>query len=54
MRKLDPKTSLVLRGIGGSLEIFEAEAQAGIKAGRHCPDDKPVVVDCLRQWIFIQ
>ena len=51
VRKLEPKPSLVLRGIGGSIRAFEVEAQAGIKAGRYCPEDMPLVVECLRRWI---
>ena len=37
--RLEPKPSRILNLIGGSLEKFEAEIQAGIEAGKYCPND---------------
>lgn len=35
----------------GPIDEFEAEAKAGIKAGRNDPNDMPIVVIAIRQWI---
>ena len=39
--KLEPKPSKILRAIGGSVERFEGEIQAGIDDGKYCPQDMP-------------
>jgi hypothetical protein len=48
--KLEPKPSKILLNIGGSLEKFEAEIQAGIDDGRYCADDMAVIVKVIRKW----
>jgi hypothetical protein len=50
VHKLEPKPSKALRKIGGSIEKFEAEMQAGIDAGTYDPDDMPIVVKCIKRW----
>lgn len=39
-----PKTAF------GDLEVWEAEAQEGIDAGKLCPLDAPIVLRCIRRW----
>lgn len=34
----------------GSLNAFEAEMEQGIKAGKLCHMDAPVVLRCIRSW----
>jgi hypothetical protein len=48
--KLEPKPSKILLKIGGSIEKFEAEIEAGIDDGRYCPQDMPIVVHAVRKW----
>lgn len=36
--------------IYGSMDAFEAKANAGINAGQLDPSDMPVVIQCLRRW----
>ena len=50
--KLEPKPSRILLKIGGSIEKFEAEVQAGIDDGKYCPDDMPIALYCIRKWIL--
>lgn len=35
----------------GSIDEFEAETKAGINAGRYDPNDMPIVVIAIKQWI---
>lgn len=49
--KLEPKPSRILRKIGGSIERFESEMQAGIEAGIYDPLDMPGVVNCIKRWL---
>lgn len=32
------------------VDRFEADARAGIEAGRYCPVDMPLIVTCFRRW----
>ena len=50
VRKLEPKASKILLKIGGSVEKFEAEIQAGIDDGRYCRQDMPIVARAIRKW----
>lgn len=50
VRKLEPQPSRILLKIGGSIEKFEAEIQAGIDDGRYCPQDMPIVARVIRKW----
>jgi hypothetical protein len=34
----------------GSLAAFEADVQQGIKAGKLCHMDVPIVLNCIRSW----
>ena len=35
----------------GLMEEFEAETKAGIKTGRYDPNDMPIVLIAVKQWI---
>lgn len=35
----------------GPIDEFEAETKAGINAGRYDPNDMPIVVIAIKQWI---
>lgn len=50
IRKLEPKAGKVARRLG-SLERWEAGCNAGIEAGRYCPEDMPQVMYCIRRWV---
>jgi len=50
VRKLEPRDGYVIRKLG-SLEVFEADVQAGIAAGRYDPVDMPDVLLCIRRWV---
>ena len=34
----------------GSVDAFAAECMAGVEAGKLCPVDMPIILDCLRRW----
>lgn len=44
-----PKPSPI-EAIYGSVDAFAAECMAGVEAGKLCPIDMPVVIECLRRW----
>lgn len=46
--RVTPRTPIELAY--GSLEVWEAEVQADIDAGRADPTDMPVVLMCVRRW----
>jgi len=33
------------------VDRFEAEARAGVEAGRYCPMYMPLIVACFRRWL---
>ncbi|AXQ94805.1 hypothetical protein LV780_13895 [Cereibacter azotoformans] len=39
-----------IEAIYGSVDAFAAECMAGVEAGKLCPVDMPVVIECLRRW----
>lgn len=52
-RRLQDSENPVLAKLGGQQgwEQFQAEAEAGIAAGRYDSRDMPVVVAALRSWL---
>ena len=48
--KLEPKPSKILLKIGGSIEKFDAQVQAGIEEGRYDRADMPIVARAIRKW----
>ncbi|NQW52870.1 MAG: hypothetical protein HQ465_16660 [Rhodospirillales bacterium] len=50
LRALEKKLGEAQR-MAAFVDQFEAEARAGVEAGRYCPVDMPVIVDCFRRWL---
>ena len=36
-----------------SADQLDADAAAGIEERRYCPDDEPIVAQCIRSWANI-
>jgi hypothetical protein len=52
-RRLERASVSPILNLIGSIEEFEANAQAGIAAGIYDPHDMPLVVKAIRRWLDI-